>query len=173
MDASKNISLIKTIILVFSILFFSISVVHDYYVSVTIIEYHPKSQNLNINTKYFANDLDSAIRTKYNKSLVFDTAIDTKLSNDLIKSYVQENISVKINKKQTNYEFDRIEQDNDIIKCFFKISGVKSISTIEIYNSSLIELISEQQNIVRMNINSITNNFILTSNATNRVINYN
>lgn len=153
----------KTIILICSLSFLAFSGMHDYYISITEIEYDENEKSLQIASRIFLNDFESALRNKYNKTFTFGGENESANLNQNIEDYLHEKIAIKINGNKTDFVFLKKDYDNDIIKCYLEINNVESIQTIEISNKVMLDFIVEQQNIIKTRIYTKQKNFILTS----------
>jgi len=164
---------LKIIILFCSLSFFAFEAIHDYYVSITQIDYIEETQSVQITSRIFLSDMESLLRQRYDKNITFGEALKPKNVDTYIESYLHEKIRIKINGERVEFNFIGEEYDSDIIKCYLEIEGVKNIRSFEITNEILLDIIQEQQNIIKTKINSKQKSFILTVEKTNAVLNFN
>lgn len=54
------------------------------------------------------------------------------------------------------------EIENNIVIVYLKINDIKKFKTFKIYNNALLEVYSEQQNIIQTNFYNIKRNYIFT-----------
>jgi len=80
-----------------------------------------------------------------------------------METYLQKHMEVVINSNPATLHFVGKEYDGDIVKCYLEVEHVKSIQSFSITNGVLFDLQSDQQNIVKMNINSKNKSVILTA----------
>ncbi|MFD0989708.1 DUF6702 family protein [Mariniflexile jejuense] len=152
---------LQNIILVCSLSFFSFTALHDYYVSVTQIDYSKEKQSVQITSRIFLSDIESVLRQRYDRSISFGEALEPKNIDTYIQQYLREKLTIKINGEKVNFVFIGKEYDYDIMKCYLEIPKVKSIKSFEISNKVLFDIIQEQQNIIKTNINSQQKSAIL------------
>ena len=150
----------------------SFKALHDYYITVTQIDYNTDKQTIQIMSRLFLDDLNTEFGMKYNKTFTFETEGQSEDMDKYIKAYFNEKVVFKINGKNVKLIFKNKDYDSDIIKCYFEIKNIKKIKSIEITNKVLLDLIQEQQNIIKTNIYSKQNNFICTTSANTMILNF-
>lgn len=145
---------------------------HKFYVSVTQIDYVPNKKRIEITHRIFIDDLEKALEKKYNKKVYLTSTKELSDAEALIKNYLKENIKVSINKKSQEIVYLAREVEGDVLIFYTKIAISKKINTFEIFNSLLIDIYKEQQNIVHVNISGNKNNFLFTNSETKQKIDY-
>ncbi len=162
----------KQFLLLFAVLSLCSFTVHKFYVSVTQIDYVPSKKRVEITSRIFIDDLEKALTKRYNKKVNLTSTKELPEAEELIKSYLKEKIKVSINKKPQNIEFLAREVEGDVLILYTKIVISKKINTFEIFNSLLIDIYKEQQNIVHVNINSNKKSILLTNTELRSKIDY-
>ena len=135
--------------------------VHKFYVSVTEVVYVKEKTSVQIITRIFIDDLENALRQRYNKHLTLAQENEAKEVEDYLQRYLKDKISIQINGKFVDYKFIGKEYDNDIVFCYLEIADVKDIKSFEISNKVLFESFDDQQNIVKLKIKDQNKSFIL------------
>ena len=87
-----------------------------------------------------------------------------KYQDDLIKKYILENVSIKVNNKLQTINYLSKEMEGNVVICYFNIKNISKIKTFEIQNTALLELNEEQQNIMQLNIFNKKENILFTIN---------
>lgn len=160
--------------LVFFILpFFAFTSVHKYYLSVTEVEYVQEKKAVQIISKIFIDDFENLLRERYDKQILLADKNEQKTTDIYIKKYLTEKIKIKINDKDADFNFIGKQFDNDVITCYLEIEHVKSITSFEISNTVLFDMIDDQQNIIKTNINSQKKSYILISQKDTAVLKFN
>lgn len=149
-------------VLLFVVAFSSFVGVHKFYVSVTQIDFNQKKSRIEFTTRIFIDDLEKALDKKYNTKLNLATKQESEKSKEYIEKYLFEKMSISINNKTRKLVFLGSEYDNDVLICYLKVDCSEKIATLDLYNSILTELFTEQQNIVHTNINSVKKSYLLT-----------
>ena len=152
-------------ITLFSILFIALisSGLHKFYVSIYQINYDSKKKMIQVTSRIFIDDMNEALEKKYHKKTFIGTNEETKEDEVLMNKFLTEKILFKVNKVSKPILFVSKEVEANVIISYFKISDVSKISSLSIENSALLEINSEQQNIIQSNINGEKQSLLFTS----------
>ena len=139
-------------------LYFLLSI-HPIYISV--VEINSKENNLEIVFKIFRDDLEDGIKNNLGKNVSIDSQYKVDLNNKIIQEYLNAVTSIKVNNEKKELLFLNFILENERIKINTKINNNFIIDTIEIYNEILIDVFSNQKNIIFFNIyNKFNNDFL-------------
>ena len=154
------------------ILFFVLSsmALHKFYVAIYQVNYVPKKKMIQITTRIFIDDLNEALENKYHKKTLVGTEDERPEEEFLIKKYLAEKFTLKINGQEKAMTFLSKEIENNVVICYLKINDISKINSLEVKNSVMIELHSEQQNIIQYNNNGKKENLLLTDEKTKGVL---
>lgn len=169
---NKSHNAIIVILLVIAPLWYSVSKIHKFYVSVTQIDYVAEKQSVQIITRVFLDDLEDALSARSGEAIRIPADEKNTQFDVQIKEYLSSKIQVSINGKAAKINFIGKSLDLDMMIVYLEIPKVESIKSINIQNSMLIELFEEQQNIIRTNINQIKKSFILIAQERSRMLNF-
>ncbi len=136
------------LLLVFPII--SAAPLHKFYVSITKIEYVKEKKSLQIITKIFIDDIEDALQQRYNPSISLDTKKETEAANEDLKKYILQKINIKVNGKPVSLNYIGKEYDTDMVVAYLEVTDVKELNTITIENKILLDVFSEQQNIIHL-----------------------
>jgi hypothetical protein len=127
---------------------------HKFYTAIYQINFVPKKKMVQITTRIFIDDLNEALENKFQKKTFL--ASDKETSEDIafLKKYLTEKFILKINGQQKTMIFISKELEDNILICYLKCSDISKINTIEIQNTIITEMHSEQQNIIKANFNN-------------------
>ncbi|QNK77490.1 peptidase E [Winogradskyella sp. PAMC22761] len=134
---------------------------HEYYVSVTEVEYVKEQQSLQIISQIFINDLETLIRKRYDESITLDIEDESRLVDDYIERYLTDKLKVKVNGDFLSFNFLGKEYKDDIVYCYLEIENVSKVNSIEITNQVLFDVLPSQQNIVRLKLLNKNKSFLL------------
>jgi hypothetical protein len=137
--------------------------VHRFYVAIYQIDFVPQKKRVEITTRIFMDDLNEAVTKAYKKNTNIGTEKETPEDKALLKKYLGENFKLTINGKPQAYNYISSEVENNVLVCYLSIKDITKISSIEVENSILTEVYSEQQNIVQFNNNGKKRNLLLSS----------
>lgn len=165
----------KTILyLLFGIFFLSLTSFgfHKFYVAVYQINYAPEKEMLQITSRIFADDLNKALEKKYNKKLYLGTEKESSEDLVLLKKYLSEHFTVKVNGQSRPINFLSKELEGDVLICYSSIKDVSKLKTLEVYNAVLVDWDSEQQNITHFTVLGTKQSFLFTASSTKRMLKF-
>lgn len=145
---------------------------HEYYVSITKIEYVKEKKSVQIISRIFIDDFERLIRERYDPDVTLAADDELAKVDFYIEKYLDEKITIKINGKAVDAVFIGKEYESDIVYCYLEIENVESIQSFEISNQVLFDLYSEQQNIIRLKINDKNKSFILIKENDKGLLNF-
>ncbi|MCB4799640.1 DUF6702 family protein [Neotamlana laminarinivorans] len=147
--------------------------VHKYYISVTQVNYIKKQEALQITSRVFVDDLETALRKKYSDTITLTGLNKPEKADSFIETYLRENIILNINTEKSKFIFIGKEYDGDIVRCYLEVPGIKNIKSLSITNTILFNVYSEQQNIVKTKINDQQKSKVLSNSNRKFVLNFN
>lgn len=138
--------------LVISVIGLSSFGIHKFYVSIYQINYVPEKKRIQITSRIFMDDLNYVLEKNFKKKVNIGEPIEREEDVAMMKKYIEDNFLIKINGKQKQINFLSKEVDNNVVICYFRIKDIPKINSIEILNKVLLDLNSDQQNIIQTNI---------------------
>jgi hypothetical protein len=145
----KIISNLCLVALLFGISAFGI---HKFYVSIYQVNYAQEKKMLQITSRIFVDDLNTILHAKYNQKTALGEKNESPEDVSLMKKYILENFSVKINGQPKPINYLSKEMEGNVLICYYNVKEIPKIKTLEIQNSVLLDLNDEQQNIIQTNI---------------------
>lgn len=134
-------------------LIFKLQLLHPIHVSVTEIEYDEKEQELEIMTRIFVDDLETAIRLQRNKPDLDILNPPPGLTREkIIGEYIGSQLSIRLDNKQQAIRYLGQELEGEAVICYLIVSNIKRWRSIEIKNGALQELFDDQSNIVHVTV---------------------
>ena len=143
---------------------FSSFSIHKFYVSIYQINYVSEKKMVQITSRIFTDDLNAVLKKKFNKITHLGESLESQDDILLMKKYILENLSIKINNKVQTINYLSSEKEENIIICYLNIKKISKIKSFEIQNTALLELNDEQQNIMQLNIYNKKQNILFTIN---------
>ena len=144
----------KTFYTLTAIIFLTLSSfgVHKFYVSIYQINYSSDKKMLQITSRLFVDDVNAVLYKKFGKKTFLGEKNESQEDVNLMKKYILDNFSLKVNGQLKPINYLSKEMEGNVIICYYNIKDIPKIKTLEVKNSALIELNSEQQNIIQSTI---------------------
>jgi len=136
---------------------------HDYHLSVCEIKHVPNKKTLQVSVRIFSDDLEECLQSIHsNEQIDILNPANNQRLNDMIKKYVTEHLTIKVNGKITtpNYLDNRIKKD--VVTCYLEIIKVNKFKSIYIENTMLQSQFSDQLNLVHISRDEQTKSLKLT-----------
>ncbi len=146
--------------------------IHKFYIGVFQVDYFKEKKSIQITARLFIDDLEKALQTKYNKHFYVTTKDEIGNTNKYIEEYIKERFLVKLNNKNQTLTLLTKEQEDNIIICYLKIPFSEKIKTLELTNTILTDIFSEQQNLVHLNNNGNKKTLLFTNTNNYQKINF-
>ena len=146
----KNGFLLLLVLLVVGLSSFG---VHKFYVSIYQVNFVPEKKMLQVTSRIFMDDLNFVLEKNFKKRANIGEPTESEEDVSMMKKYISGNFSIKVNGKQKQLHFLSKEIDNNVVVCYFNVKDISKITSIEIRNKLLLDLNSDQQNIIQTNIN--------------------
>jgi hypothetical protein len=126
---------------------------HPIHVSVTEITLDEKEKELEIVSRIFIDDLETAIResTKQPELKLLEPGTGTT-TDQLVSSYLLPRFKVLMKGKAQKIKYLGHEIENDAMICYIQVINVKRLDTIEVFNSVITELHEDQSNLVHVTV---------------------
>jgi hypothetical protein len=125
----------------------SAPVLHKFYLSNTSIEFNAQNRAIEITSKIFTDDLEHAIEAQcYRHHSLYP---QTPEVFELVKKYIGEKLSLQVGGRNVVLNFLGYSVDNDMTTLFIEGSYFEPNQVI-VNNTILLELFSDQQNIVEV-----------------------
>ena len=146
---------------------------HKFYLGVFQVNYAAEKKMIQITSRIFVDDLNKGIEKKYNKKTFIGTEKETPADIDLLKKYLSENITIKINGQLKTIAFlsKELEAD-DVLVCYSRITAVEKFKTLEISNTVLVDWNAEQQNITHISAFGTKRSVLFTESSRKEVLKY-
>tara|TARA_X000000950_G_scaffold172015_2_gene209555 strand:- start:59 stop:574 length:516 start_codon:yes stop_codon:yes gene_type:complete len=152
-----------TVIKILVILFSSITISnynHPYYLSATRVLYSKTYNQFQCTSRFFIDDLESLYKSKLVNNEIYK--FEKKKFEVFLKEYLKENFIILYDDIIQNQTFVGTEFLNDIIIIYFEYQIKSDFKKITIKNSVLMNHISDQKNIVHLEINDEKKSYLLT-----------
>ena len=147
---------------------------HPLHVSVTEIEYNPKAKALQIISRIFVDDLETAIRTSTNHpelDILKPGAGFT--TQDLVADYLVGRLDITLDGKAQKITLLGYEQEDLALVCYLEIENVTAFKSVVIKNSIITEAYDDQSNLVHITYNGPVKSLRLTRDKPSGALTFN
>lgn len=120
----------------------------DFHASTTKVEYINNS--LQLTAKFFTADLEKALGVSAGSKTNFDAKA---------KAYSAGTLTMKVNGNPVTLSYVGSETSDKSTRLYLKADGLTNIKEIEIKNGMLIDVFSDQQNLVTFDVNGVRKSF--------------
>ncbi len=146
----------KKLLFFFSVLliFFSFTgAKHPYHVGSVEINYNQKSKTFEVTGRFFLDDLEHGLNTKYGKFLHFNDPKFKAQFSESLKNYASEYFKLKANNKFLNVNYVGYEEDHESVNIYLESEKIEGPKKVEAAVSFLYNLFDDQINIVHIIVN--------------------
>jgi len=156
-----------------SLVFWFSVLLHPIHVSVSEVNYSEKDKALQITSRIFTDDLETAIRRKRNEPELDLLSPPAGLTTDgLISDYLKEHFTLAIDGKVQKMVLLGTEKEGFATICYLEIAGVKKAKSIEVYNTTITEVHDDQSNLVHVTFKGPIKSARLMKNTPSEVFKY-
>ncbi|MEZ4839451.1 DUF6702 family protein [Flavobacterium sp.] len=135
---------------------------HKFYVSVTQINFAQDKKTIQISSRIFIDDLNNALAKKHKKKFYIGSTKESDEEVQLLKNYINENFSIKVNNKSKQMVYLDKELEDDVIIVYQVIRNISKINSLEIKNTLLFDFLPEQQHIIHTQVLTKKRSALLT-----------
>ncbi|GAB3662185.1 hypothetical protein GCM10028791_37090 [Echinicola sediminis] len=136
-------------------------VLHPFYISVTDVNYNPKTGSLEVAQKIFWDDLEVALGNKAGKTLDFLNPDAPEELEKLIKDYFLEKNAFTVNGQAVSLDYIGYEIEEDAAWFYLEAKNVPKPKTVKVKNAVLISDFQDQQNMVNFYVGEKAKTLIL------------
>lgn len=163
----------QIICIVLPLLLFTLtaSTVHKFHMALYQINYDSGKKMLQITSRLHIEDLNKALEKKYKKKIAIENE-NSSSEEVLLKEYLTNRFSIKVNGQVKPLNFLSKEIDDDELVIYSNIKNIAKINTLEIQNTVLIECFSDQQNMINVTVLGEKKSFLLTNSISSKSLKY-
>lgn len=161
--------ILSLLLVVFSLFAFNL---HKEYHSLTEIKFIKNEKAVQITMRLFTEDVDLGLKKHFERNFYLGTEKEISDTDKLLELYLNEKFTIIINNQITAYHFLGKEFEKDAMYLFMEINDIEAITSIMVKNSILTSIFSEQENIIKLNINDVNRSLILTKENNKGMLNF-
>ncbi len=132
------------------LLLFLLGFNHPFYVSVTEINHNAQEATLEVSCKIFADDLEEILKKNYGKPVDLGASQQKAQHDALITGYVSKNLSMIADGKPVQLNYVGYEKEKESVFCYFEVRDVTAFKKLDLRNSLLQDLNTQQINIMHV-----------------------
>ncbi|HZI54215.1 MAG TPA: DUF6702 family protein [Chitinophagaceae bacterium] len=123
---------------------------HPLHISVTEINHNSTDKTLEISCKMFTDDFEKVLAQNYKTKVDLINPVDRLAMEKLVNDFIQKHIAIKADGKSAQLSYLGYERENDAIYSYFQADNIGSAKKLEIINSILHELFTDQINMMHI-----------------------
>ena len=126
---------------------------HEFYVSISKVKWDAGAEKLVVSVRVFSDNLQEGIENMGGPKLNLWTFREHGDSDKWVAGYIISRLEFTVNGREATLVFQEKSDALDATACLFHIEDVQQVRSIKVRNEILTELIDDQTNIVRFEIN--------------------
>ena len=134
---------------------------HKHYISLTKVEYVKEQKSVQITMRFFIDDIELALENQFDETMELATQFQNKKADKLLETYVRQNFKIWINDSEMIYNYLGKEYEDNEVFFYLEIENVNEINEIAVKNRMLLNEFEDQQNYIKLNIETVQKTFIL------------
>ncbi len=134
---------------------------HEYYISLTKVDYIAEKESVQIIMRFFIDDVEKVLETRTELPMELATKNEHENTDRFLEAYIRAKFKVDINGRDQTYTYLGKEYEHDIVYIYLEIENVKEIKSIQVQNAMLFEEFESQQNFIKLTLGEIQKTFIL------------
>ena len=134
---------------------------HEFYLSVTEIEYNNEKQSLQIITRVFIDDFEDVLNERYGADLQLSEEAEEGAVAENIAKYLKQKLRLQVNGEELQLNYLGKEYDADQLILYIEVEDLAPFKKIEVTNEILTDLFDDQKNVVHVKVNDKTKSLLL------------
>ncbi|QSS97556.1 DUF6702 family protein [Psychroflexus sp. ALD_RP9] len=134
---------------------------HEYYLSVTDVDYIEDQNSIQIISRVFVDDFENVLKKRYQKPFVLIEGNEIEETEIYIERYINQKFSVEVDGEIKQLNYLGFKYKDDMVFLFIEINQIKPFSRITIKDEILIDLFKTQKNLIHFTAKNFKQSFIL------------
>jgi hypothetical protein len=126
------------------------------------MHHNPDTRTLEITFKIFIDDLEQTLEAQGTGELHLGTDRESDAADRYIARYLEQHVLIEIDSRTLKGNYLGKETESDVIWCYVEMEDVRSIRTITVTNTLLIDMFEDQTNMVHIKANGQKKSMLLT-----------
>ncbi len=146
---------------------------HEYYLSVTDVDYIEDQNSIQIISRVFVDDFENVLKKRYQRPFVLIEGNEIEETETYIERYINQKFSVEVDGKSTKLNYLGFKYKDDMVFLFIEINDIKPFSKISIKDEILIDLFKTQKNLIHFTAQNFKQSFILEKDLETKTLHLN
>lgn len=146
--------------------------IHEFYLSVTDINYVKKEKSLQIISRVFTDDFEDVLNKRYQKDFKLIPRLEVEEIDTYVEKYLRDKFILETNEGQLKFNYLGRKYEDDMVYLFMEVEELEGFKFLSIENSILTDLFEEQKNMIHFKSAGFKKSFILEKGQLQRKINY-
>ena len=125
-------------------------ILHPFYVSITSVDYNEEAQRLEISSRIFYDDLETALKDGQNLKIDLIDPEDKSAVDSLLAAYFRNHFRLSVNDSPATLHYVGYEIDEDVAWCFLEVENIAGVKRLTIDNRILFDHFPKQSNILHV-----------------------
>lgn len=134
---------------------------HPFYMSVTQMDYNAQSRSFEVAVKVFTNDMEEALKKKYNVQCQLLTTKEHPKTDEYLNQYLQSRFQLKVEGVQKDFVFVGKEKEDDACWVYLEFPDIASPRKLYVSQQILTEMFATQNNIVHVKVGKTQKSLML------------
>ena len=122
--------------------------VHPFHISICEIEHDDESSTLQITSRLFQDDFESALNSDHGDGFFKSTAQDE--TTKVLSKFFEQHLQVSVDSNPVKQEFLGFEIEDNVVWCYLEIQNVQSVKEITVKYSVLTDTFDDQINLAHI-----------------------
>ncbi|MCP9201432.1 hypothetical protein MKO06_16090 [Gramella sp. GC03-9] len=145
---------------------------HEFYLSVTEIEYDKEDRALQIVSRVFIDDMEDVLSKRYQKEISLSYEKDLESNKDLMARYIDQKLKISVNGKPATLNLLGSKFDADQVVLFIEVEKVEDFKKIRVENLILTDLFDSQKNVVHVKKGETIESMLLVKGNGNKTVTF-
>ena len=133
---------------------------HKFYISKTIIEFNPRSQQFEISIKMFTDDVEYMLGQIQGKPVKLGSDNESADADALLEQYLKQHFVCSVDGVGMEWRWVGKEVESDLLYCYLELYRKPDFTTFTLTNDLLVAYFPDQQNIVDLSVMGSTQTLV-------------
>lgn len=145
---------------------------HKYYLSLTQINFSPKSKSVQIIINVFMDDIETALNKDYDIDLQLTTEKELKGNDVYFEKYLNEKLHFKVNTIDQKFNYIGKEYEGELVYFYLEIENINAVDQITISNKILVKHFPKQENLIKSKVGKVNKSVLLDAENYSETLKY-